>query len=100
MKPHDHFLVPMWMGITQCDVVKDEQNENFKMVKVHWWVPMKKTSNLDEQHLYEDYWNGKWKCNLIDLEWWLNILVVISSFPTWKNTTNKSQINILKSFAF
>jgi len=61
---------------------------------------MKKASNLDEQHLYEDCWNGKWKCNLIDLEWWLNILTVLSSFPTWKNTTNKSQINIPKSFAF
>jgi hypothetical protein len=34
VKPHGHFLVPMWMGITQCGVVKDEQNENFKMVKV------------------------------------------------------------------
>ncbi len=27
------------------------------------------TSNeRDERHLYDDYWNGKWKCNLIDLE--------------------------------
>jgi hypothetical protein len=30
----------------------------------------------DEQSLYEDYWNGKWKCNLVDLEQWFNILVV------------------------
>jgi hypothetical protein len=66
VKPHDPFLVPMWMGKTQCDVVTNEQNENFKMVKVQWWVLMKKGSNLDEQHLYEDCWNGKWKCNLID----------------------------------
>ncbi len=71
-----------------------------KWWRSHWWVPMKKASNLDEQHLYEDCWNGKWKCNLIDLEWWLKILVVLSSFPTWKNTTNKSQINIPQSFAF
>jgi hypothetical protein len=34
------------------------------MVKVQRWVPMKKGSNLDEWLLYEDYWNGKWKCNL------------------------------------
>jgi hypothetical protein len=27
---------------------------------------MKKRSNLDERHLYEDCWNGKWKCNLVD----------------------------------
>jgi hypothetical protein len=31
MKPHDPLLVLMWMGRTQCDVVKDEQNENFKI---------------------------------------------------------------------
>jgi hypothetical protein len=54
------------MGKTQCDVAKDEQNENFKMVKVQWWVLAKKVSNLDEQCLYEDCWNGKWKCNLVD----------------------------------
>jgi hypothetical protein len=47
VKLHDLFLVPMWMGRTQCDVMKDEQNENFKMVKVQWWVPMKKGSKLD-----------------------------------------------------
>jgi hypothetical protein len=26
------------MGKTQCDVVKDEQNDFFKMGKVQWWV--------------------------------------------------------------
>jgi hypothetical protein len=34
MRPHDPFLVPIWMGRTQNDVVKDDQNEFFKMVKV------------------------------------------------------------------
>jgi hypothetical protein len=34
VRPHDPLLVLVWMGITQCDVLKDEQNENFKMVKV------------------------------------------------------------------
>jgi hypothetical protein len=28
--------------------------------------PAKKGSNLDEQCLYENCWNGKWKCNLTD----------------------------------
>jgi len=65
VKPHDLFLVPVWLGKTQSDVVKDDQNEFFKIMKVQWWVPMKKGSNSDE-HLYEDYWNGKWKCNLAD----------------------------------
>jgi hypothetical protein len=36
------------MGKTQSDVVKDDQNEFFKMVRVQWWVSVKKGSNLDE----------------------------------------------------
>jgi hypothetical protein len=35
--------------------VKDEESAFFKMVKVQWWVLVKKGINLDEQHLYEDY---------------------------------------------
>jgi hypothetical protein len=30
------------MGKVEGDVVKDEKNEYFKMVKVQWWVPVKK----------------------------------------------------------
>jgi hypothetical protein len=44
----DPFLVLVWLGRTQSDVVKDDQNEFFKMVRVQWWVPMKKWSNLNE----------------------------------------------------
>jgi hypothetical protein len=42
VKPHDPSLVLIWMGKTQCDVVKDEESTFFKMVKVQWWVLMKK----------------------------------------------------------
>jgi len=45
-----------------------------------------KKINDDELSLYEDYWNGKWKCNLIDPEQWFNILVVVFLFLTQKNT--------------
>jgi hypothetical protein len=45
--------------------------------------------------LYEDCLNGKWKCNLVDLEQWFDISTIFFSFLAWKNTTNKSQINIL-----
>jgi len=48
VKLHDPSLVPIWMGKTKGDVVKDEESENFKMVRVQWWVPMKKGANLDE----------------------------------------------------
>jgi hypothetical protein len=59
---------------------------------------VKKGSNLDEQHLYEDCWNGKWKCNLLDLGQLFDILTILFFFPTWKNTTNKSQINLLATY--
>jgi hypothetical protein len=55
---------------------------------------MVKWSNLDEQHIYEDYWNGKWKCNVANPEQWVNISSILLSFPVWKNIRNKSQINI------
>jgi len=37
------------MGRVEGDVIKDEENEYFKMAKVQWWVHVKKKSNLDEQ---------------------------------------------------
>jgi hypothetical protein len=37
------------MGRVEGDVIKDEENEYFKMAKVQWWVHVKKESNLDEQ---------------------------------------------------
>jgi len=46
------------------DVIKNEESEYFKMVRVQSWVLVKKESNLDVKHMYEDCCNGKWKCNL------------------------------------
>jgi hypothetical protein len=46
--PHDPNLVALWMGKTKGDVVKDKESEYFKMVKVQWWVLVKKGSKLDE----------------------------------------------------
>jgi hypothetical protein len=45
---HNLDLVLVWMGKMEGDVVKDEESEYFKMVRVQWWVPMKKGSKLDE----------------------------------------------------
>jgi hypothetical protein len=39
-----------------------------KMVRVQWWVPINKGLNSNERCFYEDYWNDKWKCNLVDPE--------------------------------
>ncbi len=48
VRSHDPSFVLVWMGRAQGDVMKDEKNENFKMVRVQWWVLMKKCANLDE----------------------------------------------------
>jgi hypothetical protein len=48
VRSHDPLLVPMLMGKTQNDVIKDDQNENFKMVRVQWWVLVKEMSNSDK----------------------------------------------------
>jgi hypothetical protein len=87
------------MGRVEGDVIKDEENEYFEMVRVQWSVFLKKGLNLDERHLYENCWNRKRKCNLVNLEQWLDILAIIFFFPSQKNTTNKSQINILATYA-
>jgi hypothetical protein len=34
MKPHDLNLVPFWMRRAEGDVVRDEESEYFKMVRV------------------------------------------------------------------
>ncbi len=91
---HDLDLVPLWMGRAKGHVIEDENNEYFKMVKVQWWVPMKKRSNLDERHLYEGCWNGKWKCNLANPKYQLDILAIFFSFLAQKNTINTNQITI------
>jgi hypothetical protein len=48
VKLHDLSLFPNQMGKMQGDVVKDEENTFLKMVRVQWWVLMKKGRNLDE----------------------------------------------------
>jgi len=82
VRPHDLFLVPVWLAIIQSDIVKDDQNEFFKMVRVQWWVLVKKWSNSDERRLYENCWNDKWQCNLANPKYWFNIVAIIFSFPS------------------
>jgi hypothetical protein len=66
------------------------------MLRVHWWVP--KGINLDERHLYEDWWNGKWKCNFVDLKQWLDISFVFFLVSSLKNVSNKSHITIPSTY--
>jgi hypothetical protein len=48
VRPHDPDLVPFLMGRMKGDVIKDKESEYFKMVRVQWWILVKKGSTLDE----------------------------------------------------
>jgi hypothetical protein len=60
---------------------------------------MKKGINLDEQHLYEDCYNDKWKWNFVDLKQWLDISFVFFLVSSLKNVSNKSHITIPSTYA-
>jgi hypothetical protein len=63
------------MGRAKSDVVKDEQNENYREVYVQWWVLVKKGAKTDEESCH-NCWLNKWKCNHVDLKQWVEISFV------------------------
>jgi hypothetical protein len=63
----DPMVYLVWMGKAKSDVVKDEDNENYKKVYVQWWVLLKKGNKNDEE-LYHNCSLSKWKCNYAYLE--------------------------------
>ncbi len=62
MRPSNPIVYLVWMGRAKSDVVKDQENENYRKVYVQWWVPTKKGAN-DDDELYHNCWLSKWKCN-------------------------------------
>jgi len=52
VKLHEPFLIPVQIRRTHIDVVKDDQNEFFKMVRVQWWVPVKKKGQIWMNDVY------------------------------------------------
>jgi len=92
VRPHDPNLVLLWMEIIEGNVIKDEDSEYFKMVRVQWWVLMKKGSNLDEQHLYKNCSNGKRKCNLAYPKKWLHIPTIFFLFMFGKIQQTKVKL--------
>jgi hypothetical protein len=80
------------MGRGKRDVVRDQDNENYK-VYVQWWVPMRKGVRNDEE-LYHNYWLSKWKNNHVYPKQWVEISCLVFFFPTRSNTTINSIINI------
>jgi hypothetical protein len=67
------------MGRAKNDVIKDQNNENYRKIHVQWWVLMRKGSNNDEE-LYHNYWLNKWRCFHADPKQWVEISFVTFSF--------------------
>jgi len=70
MRPLDLTIYPIWMGRAESDVIKDQENENYRKVHVQWWVLVKKGGKNDEE-LYHNCWFNKWKCNHVDPKQWV-----------------------------
>jgi hypothetical protein len=81
------------MGRVHINVVKDVNDEHYRMVHVQWWVPFKKWTHNDVE-LYQGCWEGKWNCNLLDPMQWVDIDFIAFSFPIRKNTTMNNIITI------
>ncbi len=92
-RPSKLEMYPVWMGKVHIDVVKDVNDEYYRMVHVQWWVPFKKETCNDAK-LYRGCWEGKWKCNLSNPMQWVDIDSIAFSFPTGKNTTMNNIITI------
>jgi hypothetical protein len=87
------------MGRAKSDVVKDQKNENYKKVHVHWRVHVKKGAKNDEE-LYHDCWLNKWKCNLVDPKQWVEISFVMFFFLARNKTIVDSIVSISATYAF
>jgi hypothetical protein len=81
------------MGRAENDVVRDQENENYRKVYVQWWVPVRKGAKNDEE-LYHNCWLRKWKSNHVDPKQWVEISCVMFYFSTRSNITIHSMINI------
>jgi hypothetical protein len=81
------------MGRAHHDVLKDGNDNHYRMVHVQWWAPCKKgaCNNLD---LYQDCWQGRWKCNLVDPMQWVDIDSIAFLFCARKNTMVNNTITI------
>jgi hypothetical protein len=81
------------MGRAKNNVVKDQNNENYRKIHVQWWIPIRKGAKNDEE-LYHNYWLNKRKCNHAKPKQWVEISFIAFSFLVRSNTTIDSIINI------
>jgi len=92
-------IFPVWMGRAESDVVKDQNNENYRKVYVQWWVLVRKGVKNDEE-LYYNYWLNKWKSVHVDPKQWVKISCVAFSFSAKNNIIIHSMISINAIHAF
>jgi hypothetical protein len=86
------------MGRVESDIVRNQENENYRKAYVQWWDPMRKEAKNDEE-LYHNCWLRKWKCNHADPKQWVEIFFIMFFFSARNNTTINSNINIRATHA-
>ncbi len=61
--------------------------------KLQWWVPYKRRE-CNNVNFYKDYWQGRWKCNLVNPMQWVDINSIIFLFLARKNIPMNITITI------
>jgi hypothetical protein len=97
--PVDPTIYLVWMGRAESDVVKDQENENYRKVYVQWWFFMRKGVENDEE-LYHNCWLNNWRNNHVDPKQCVEISCVTFSFLAKSNIIVHSMINISATHAF
>jgi hypothetical protein len=77
--PINPIVYHVQMGKVENDVVKHQNNKNYRKVHVQWWVLVKKGAKNDKE-LYHNCWLNKWKGNHVDLKQWVKISTITFSF--------------------
>jgi len=90
VQPIDPIIYLVW---AESDVVKNQENENYRKVYVQWWVPMRKGAKNDEE-LYHNCWLTKLKSNHVAPKQWVEISCVVFSFLAKSNIIVHSMIII------
>jgi hypothetical protein len=80
------------MGRVESDVVRDQENENYK-VYIQCRVFVRKGTKNNEE-LCHNCWLSKWKNNHANLKQWVEISCVAFSFSTRSNIIVHSMIHI------
>jgi hypothetical protein len=75
--------------------MRDVKNEHYRKVLVQWVLVKRGVKN--QKTLYKDCWVAKWKCNLEDPKYWLDINSMAFSYPFKNNITNISIMTISPS---